>query len=796
MTVDTIHLIHHTHHDYGYTDTPATIFRAWNDYHEQALDLIAASGHLHEDARFRWTCECFDPTLRWWRQAAPDRQAAFRTAVAEGRIEVGALPWTSHALSTRDGLDQTWRRSEELWAGMRTSFAMAVDVNGLSWGTVPWLRERGVELVWLSANAYSGRFLEPPPALRRWQGPDGGEIMLMIAPTYPGEWYFGGQVFRQLPQCVYDDPWNRPPDGNEILRSDPAAIATAQAHWARVSAEWLRAWPAPVLALPITNQWRMDNDPPFPGLSAFVAGWNASGKGPRLVISTPGRFLRDLGARMPLSAFPAVRGDLCDWWADAPMAMPDLVQTARRAQQQARVLVAAAPMLGSDPAVMGERLDAACDAAALAEEHTMGAYESLPSPHSLRSLANLAFRYDLMAAAEDGILAATRALIEASPLGGRFQRDQIIGVANPNAEPSGGFITLPANALRPALPSLEDLATGERCAVELIAGPDMEIPPQDPPPDGAWLVDDEWGFRPVQARVLIPPVPGRGLRRFRLVPGSTPVIAQREDVRLDASGGILDLRRHGVSCLGQAGPDGAGFAEPLIEAPEGKRIRTRLLTRSPHLAAGLLAPQRPELVHWAIEDHAGFTRLVRRWVHPRVPRIDQQFDLPHGAAWCEIRTTAVLHETYQPLGLHLALPLAGYGDSLRYHSLGHPTRPGHDQHPGASGEFIACDPGLHWSPTAGRSAWLDLRDTPLIALDRLATRSGRVPFVPDTCRCYAVLHQSWWNTNFPPTRSAVWSWTIRLGVSAGSESTLPGLPLLAFPARAPAYNGTLVDGRL
>jgi hypothetical protein len=782
MAIDTVHLIHHTHHDYGYTDVPAAALRGWNDFHDQALDLIAASAGHPEEARFRWTCEGFDPTWRWWQQAPPARRAAFRAAVAAGRLEVGALPWNGHALSTRDGLDQAWDRAGELWTGMRTSFAMQVDVNGLSWGAVPWLLDRGVDLVWLAANPYSGRNLEPVPALRRWQGADGREILLMLATPYIGDWFFTAQAFRQLPLSRYDDPWVRPPDGTEILRCDPAGIRQAANQWQRHQP----AWPWPVVALPITHQWRMDNDPPFSGMSDFVRAWNQAGVGPRLIISTPQAFLRDLLARVPRDRIPACQGDLSDWWADAAMAMPDLIQTARRTQQQMRVLSLSAPLLGADPAAGRNHRDAALDAAALAEEHTMGAYESLPEPHTPRALGNLAFRLDLLAQADDRALAATRAVIESSPQAGRFQRAQVIGVVNPNPHPAGGFIAFPANALRSPAASLEDMASGERHALELLPGPDMGIPPSDNPPDGPWLVDDESGFRPVTARALIPTLAAGELRRYRLVAESTPVRGARDDLELAPDGGIRQLHRRiagrRIALVGAAGVDGAGFAEPLIEAPTGRRIRHRLCERSPAHSTGLLAPQRATLHHHRVEDHAGFLSLVRSWRHPTLQRIDQRLDLPHGVTWAEITTSIVVHETFAPLGLHLALPLAGDGASLRYHSLGYPTRPGHDQHPGASGEFVACDPGLTWEPATGIGAWLDLRDTPLVALDRLATRTGRAPFAPTGCRCYAVLHQSWWNTNFPPTRSAVWTWTTRISLFPGLAPKTPDLPLFAYPA--------------
>jgi len=47
-----------------------------------------------------------------------------------------------------------------------------------------------------------------------------------------------------------------------------------------------QGYPYDFLTLSITNQWRIDNDPPFPALAEFVSAWNDLDLRPRLNLTT------------------------------------------------------------------------------------------------------------------------------------------------------------------------------------------------------------------------------------------------------------------------------------------------------------------------------------------------------------------------------------------------------------------------------------------------------------------------------------------------------------------------------
>src|SRR5215218_4888888 len=92
-----VHLIHHSHYDIGYTDPQATVINSHLGFIDSALDLIAATDDWPEESRFRWVIEVTDP-LRHWLDARPTsmHDELFRR-VREGRIEINGLPFSMHS---------------------------------------------------------------------------------------------------------------------------------------------------------------------------------------------------------------------------------------------------------------------------------------------------------------------------------------------------------------------------------------------------------------------------------------------------------------------------------------------------------------------------------------------------------------------------------------------------------------------------------------------------------------------------------------------------------------------------
>ena len=136
---------------------------------------------------------------------------------------------------------------------------------------------------------------------------------------------------------------------------------------------------------PVTNEWRMDNDPPFPAMRRFVATWQRLGLQPALRMATVGDSLERMREEIG-DQIPELTGEWTDWWANGVASGPREVAASRRAK---RLTVAAmSPVWGplEDPAGSAAAGDPAATCV-LFDEHTWGASDSVGQPHSLETWA-------------------------------------------------------------------------------------------------------------------------------------------------------------------------------------------------------------------------------------------------------------------------------------------------------------------------------------------------------------------------------------------------------------------------
>ncbi|MBA2469594.1 MAG: hypothetical protein H0V37_09340, partial [Chloroflexia bacterium] len=91
----TIHLVHHSHYDIGYTDTQVDVLASQLTFIDDALEMVAATDHLPEEARFRWSIEVAWPLRHWLRTRPKSAIDELVRRVCEGRIEINALPFSS-----------------------------------------------------------------------------------------------------------------------------------------------------------------------------------------------------------------------------------------------------------------------------------------------------------------------------------------------------------------------------------------------------------------------------------------------------------------------------------------------------------------------------------------------------------------------------------------------------------------------------------------------------------------------------------------------------------------------------
>lgn len=748
--IDAIHLIHHSHTDLGYTDLPSTCLDLHVGYIRAAMDACEATAGLPEAARFRWTCEVLAPVEELLARHPAERARLLRL-VAAGQVEVAGLPWNLSALLGAAEWRAAQRLCAQAWRELSVRSVMQCDVNGISWGMIPGLADAGIRHLVMGINVYAGGRPLPAHSAFRWIGPDGRHLTAWLSSGYCEAFaWFHEREWRRGPVPRSHDAWFHAPGAEDAWDASPAGLTAAHARLRQTLAGGaLAAYPHRILAGQITNQWRMDNDPPNPAMARFVAAWNAAGLEPRLEMSTPARFLDALAASG--AVLPEVRGDWTDWWADSLPSVGPEAAVGARAKARLDRLPALAALAGApapDTAAHWRR-------ALVWSEHTFASYESGPLPWRSTTLGQghqvLAEVHRL----EEDVLRTEGAVLRADPAWRPSARTRSLDVLDPAAT-GGGWVSVPGQALRAPATGLRDPATGERFPFEDVR--DAEWTPVDAAaPRPPVPRDDIWGF-PVVARRAWVAVGAERRRRLQLDDAAPapagPVPAEGEDRhwrwRWDARRGVMAELVHratGCALVDPAAP--WDFAAVVTRHVDGFAPWAALDAR-----AGLEGRWRenaPPVVDARLVPGAyGFHAAWRR-AHPAWRDCRQSLRLlPDGAV--EIHTAVWLHEDLGPAGLWLALPIPGAGSAVSYDALGHATTLGADQLPGSCGEHVATATWLAVDRPQGRIV-LDTTDTPVVSVGGIHARSGRRAAPADRPWLLPCLSATWWFTNFPHGRS-------------------------------------------
>ena len=144
--------------------------------------------------------------------------------------------------------------------------ALQDDVNGFPRAGAMALLDRRIHYLFSGINADSGGPPLPRPSAFWWKMPDGRKLFVWLGYSYPdGFSFFNAEGWRRGPVPAATDTRYRPPRPDEILRSDEASVRKAHACLVgRVRALRAAGYRYPTLLISMTNEWRMDNDPPFP----------------------------------------------------------------------------------------------------------------------------------------------------------------------------------------------------------------------------------------------------------------------------------------------------------------------------------------------------------------------------------------------------------------------------------------------------------------------------------------------------------------------------------------------------
>jgi len=492
----TIHLIHHTHLDIGYTHVQEEVERLQWDHLEEALRLGEQSEELPAEARFVWHPETVWAVETYLENHGPEENERLLDGIRRGWIHLDALHTNLlTGIATGEGLIRALEPGQRLAerTGVPVRSAMFTDIPGFAWGLVSVLAGAGIRYFSVGPNRGHriGAFLSALGDRPFWWESPNGEHRVLV-------WVHGEGYSLFHTGLGYERLENRL-DVELVLGSVDRLRA--------------RGWDHPFTAL--RYNIGSDNGPPDPTLSVTVADWNERYESPRLAIGTVESVLAELEAYCG-AQLPVVRGDLTGFWEDGAASSARETQSIRHT---AEWLVAAETLAALDGTLLDqESVYAAWRQVLLYYEHTWGAWNSISEPESefVRRQWERKQEFAREAAKRTNELVAetlgTRIEVETSPA----ESPGLVEVVNPLAWERTEVVILDR--------------IGAHGAVGARTGDGDSIPFQK-------LQDGGIAF-------LCPPVPGFASRHLRLV-GEVELedraveLRAREVVQADVDHGIL-----------------------------------------------------------------------------------------------------------------------------------------------------------------------------------------------------------------------------------------------------------------
>ncbi|GAA0654128.1 glycoside hydrolase family 38 C-terminal domain-containing protein [Streptomyces malaysiensis subsp. malaysiensis] len=811
----TIHLVHHSHLDIGYTDPQGTVLGEHVAFLDSCLDLTRTTDGWPDDARFRWAVESLWSFEQWAAVRPPERVAEFVERVRAGQIELTAMPYNLHSdTCSTDELHELLRLARRVrdTHGIEFRSAMQTDVPGSVAGLPDALSPLGVRYLSVAHN-WAGRSVPTTnggarlPRLFRWRAPSGKEVLVWMTDSPHGLAYMEGPVLGfDTSYAMVDDllpayltslatnPYPFPP---ELLGSPAPAPGERE------------PYPWDVLHLRVQGHFG-DNAPPRLILAETVRRWNETWDSPRLRLSTNTDFFTDAEARLG-DAIPAFEGDWGDWWVEGigsgarPQAM------VRRAQStvtdaitlygMAALASPAGPATDLATAARGGA-DQVYRSVSLFNEHTWGAAD--PWTHgdaggeSGEQQWHWKYGYALHGDNDadtflDHASAALGAVLPAAA-----DADVTYWAVNTTAAARTSVVTVFLRESRVPLTSEVSVTDGRTGAelpmvqeaqtnpVHRDAGRWLHIHVPDVPPFGLVRLDvrvtGEGG-----GTVAASPVPLRldgdaegERRKERAVPLPTADDLILENAHLRVR---IDLTRACVASLVEKATGRElvdqdavvgfnGYVYDTYTTAGGYNHQANKTTVSEELELlGSRTLARPAVLLERVDDALG-QRLTYEYAADGVRRARTTVGLGRDDAHLVIDNRFDKPATMTKESAYLAFPFALSRPTVHYEITGALTGTGLAHVPGAPQHMRAIRSFVSLADDGGPVAWVT-RDAPLVEPETIALPYAPFPDSTSPRRAgtvYSWVHNNLWDTNFPSQQAFHTTFRYAVGVRRGGET--------------------------
>ncbi len=357
----TIHLLHHTHLDIGYTHLQDEVEKMQWDHIEKSIMYGRKTQHYPEGAQFRWNVESMWAVDTYLEQASETQKDAFIEAVQKGWIELDALYANELTALCRPEelfrLTAPARRIAEV-TGVPIDAEMISDIPGYTWGLVPALAHAGVRYISMGTNTFHriGHIIEEwGDRPFYWVSPSGKHRVLAWVAGKGYSMFHTGLGYTKLK--------------NKLNRKNIFTYL-----------EDLHQQRYPYDMSQLRYCIGSDNGPPDPNLLDIVRSWNETYITPKLHISTTSRMFRAF-EKQYAPELPVVRGDFTGYWEDG--AYSSAKETIINRASAEKLVQAEILWSLMDPENFPYRaFEKAWQQVLLYDEHTWGAYNSISEPES------------------------------------------------------------------------------------------------------------------------------------------------------------------------------------------------------------------------------------------------------------------------------------------------------------------------------------------------------------------------------------------------------------------------------
>lgn len=814
----TIHLVHHSHLDIGYTDRQGTVFAQGRSYLDTCLELARATDDWPDEARFRWTVEGLTSFERWARARPAAQVEEFVARVREGRFELTALPFNLHTETcSTDELHELLRPAARVRDAYGVPFttAMQTDVPGQVVGLPDALTSFGVRYLSVAHN-WAGRAVPHLvggarlPRLFRWRAPSGSSLLVWRTDTPHGLAYMEGSFLGFHESYA---------DVDDLLPAYLTALATNPYPFSEkgipgypvlgVSVD-REPYPWDVLHLRVLGTFA-DNGPPRRLAAETVRRWNEIWDYPRLRLSRNEDFFADIEERLG-DSIATFDGDWTDWWVDGVGAGAEPLALTRRAQSgvaDAQTVGGFAAALGASPGLSAAPI---YESISLFNEHTWGAADPWThgdrGPHS--GAQQWHWKYAQAADAHDEALLLLDAA--AAWLGQALERTPdclaTFHVVNTCSWSRGDVVRafLPESVVPQAQP-LAVICDGRRLRFS-------EEKPADERHDapGRYLV------------ISVPEVPAMGTVRLDVVATTDPAAAAHAEAVSDPTlleneylAVRVDLSRACISSIVDKatgrelvrqdavfGFNGYIYDRYATAGGFNHQSSKTVADDSMHLlAARDVAPPAALVSRHSSETEE---RIVYECVPAGTSRLRTTLRLTRGMARLDVENRLAKPATMGKESAFFAFPFAMDSPKVRMEATGGITGDGLPIVPGSAPHMRAI---RRWATLESGDltvAWAT-QDAPLVQHGGIA-----LPYVPypqtvprhEPGTLYSWVHNNIWDTNFPSEQA--FDFVFRYSVAASHEvsgavlgmrtAAAGSRPLLAVRALGPYGDGPIARSLL